>query len=200
MQTTGKKRAFTWLESSSGILAIMTKICATCKIEKKDNFFYRKKGKYRHGLSGSCKVCINISQKAGRERRSEKTREMRRASRVKKRKEVEALKDFPCQDCGGSFPPYCMDFDHRDPSQKVASISTMRSLAFSLEKILREIAKCDLVCANCHRIRTWKNKHDGEKSTSQIIRTRARGTIGRIKDKKKLRKQRELSKIITEAE
>src|SRR3989338_6418805 len=69
---------------------------------------------------------------------------------------VIALKQKPCMDCGVQYPPYVMDFDHRDKKTKVASINEMINLhSYSKNKILKEIDKCDLVCANCHRIRTY---------------------------------------------
>lgn len=62
-------------------------------------------------------------------------------------------KDQPCTDCGKDFPSYVMDFDHvRGP--KVGSISSLVSKC-DLSKIEAEIAKCEIVCANCHRERTW---------------------------------------------
>ena len=64
----------------------------------------------------------------------------------------DALKGGPCVDCGGRFPPECMDWDHRPGEVKTAEVGALRS--GSLERMLAEIAKCDLVCANCHRIRT----------------------------------------------
>jgi hypothetical protein len=59
-------------------------------------------------------------------------------------------------DCGGRFPACAMDFDHRDPTTKVAKVMNHRN---RVAPVLREIAKCDLVCANCHRIRTFREKH-----------------------------------------
>jgi hypothetical protein len=51
-----------------------------------------------------------------------------------------------------------MDFDHRPGTTKLGEIS--KKLYFLGEKkLLAEIAKCDLVCANCHRIRTQERKH-----------------------------------------
>lgn len=61
-----------------------------------------------------------------------------------------AAKAAPCQDCGVEYPPYVMDFDHRDPSSKRANVSRLNHIA----AVKAEIAKCDLVCANCHRERT----------------------------------------------
>lgn len=70
------------------------------------------------------------------------------------------IKDIPCKDCDQKFPPYCMDFDHVN-GEKTANISEMKS--YSMDRILDEIAKCDLVCSNCHRIRTYNrnNKSKG---------------------------------------
>jgi hypothetical protein len=64
------------------------------------------------------------------------------------------LRSVPCADCGGSFPKAAMDFDHRDPSEKKYTVSRML-LRTSTEEIIREAAKCDVVCANCHRMRTY---------------------------------------------
>lgn len=66
-------------------------------------------------------------------------------------------KSKPCMDCNRSFPSYVMDFDHRDPSQKVAKVSVL-ARRMNPQRLLEEIAKCDLVCANCHRIRTFARR------------------------------------------
>lgn len=63
--------------------------------------------------------------------------------------------ETPCADCGQHFPYFVMDFDHL--GGKVHSISEMRRRRWTLPALLREIAKCDVVCANCHRIRTQIN-------------------------------------------
>jgi hypothetical protein len=57
-----------------------------------------------------------------------------------------------CYDCGQRYPHYVTDFDHRDPATKKGNVSTM--VTGSLKLLKEEIDKCDLVCANCHRIRT----------------------------------------------
>jgi hypothetical protein len=62
------------------------------------------------------------------------------------------LRDRPCTDCGGRFHPVQMDFDHRDPSTKSFWLS--RATLKRREDLLAEAAKCDVVCANCHRLRT----------------------------------------------
>lgn len=56
-------------------------------------------------------------------------------------------------DCGIKYPKYVMDFDHRDPVTKRFSIGADIG-SMSLTRIVEEAAKCDVVCANCHRERT----------------------------------------------
>lgn len=60
----------------------------------------------------------------------------------------------PCVDCGEYFPAVCMDFDHLVAGEKELNVSVMVGRASSLKRIAREIEKCDLVCACCHRVRT----------------------------------------------
>lgn len=62
------------------------------------------------------------------------------------------LKNRPCADCGNSYPDYVMDYDHLDAKTKFKMVSKL--INYSFGKIKEEVAKCELVCANCHRIRT----------------------------------------------
>lgn len=57
-------------------------------------------------------------------------------------------------DCGGVFPVCAMDLDHRPGEDKAITPSAMVARGWSDERVQAEIAKCDVVCANCHRIRT----------------------------------------------
>lgn len=70
---------------------------------------------------------------------------------------VNGLKANPCTDCGRVLPPVAMDFDHIG-DDKVAGIAQMWS--WGRERVLAELAKCELVCANCHRIRTQIRRPD----------------------------------------
>lgn len=64
------------------------------------------------------------------------------------------LKSVPCMDCGKTFPTCCMDFDHVDPGTKTLAVSQAVRQGWSVERVLEEVDKCEVVCANCHRIRT----------------------------------------------
>ena len=85
-------------------------------------------------------------------KRSRKARAETAKQRARRQVLIDKLKAGPCTDCGGLFPPICMDFDHLDSSLKTAEVSRLKHMR--LEIVLQEIAKCELVCANCHRIRT----------------------------------------------
>lgn len=80
-----------------------------------------------------------------------------RRARHERYAKIQALKvASPCLDCGKSFPYVVMDFDHRDPSTKVAEVPVLVKNGAAWDRVLEEIAKCDLVCACCHRLRTYK--------------------------------------------
>jgi len=66
----------------------------------------------------------------------------------------------PCTDCKKIYNPWQMDFDHVR-GKKHQNIAMMKE--YRKERILEEIAKCELVCANCHRQRTWLRVHWPEK-------------------------------------
>lgn len=66
-----------------------------------------------------------------------------------------------CSDCGYNIDSYALEFDHRENSGipysgKSRTVASMMYLNWNL--VLAEIAKCDVVCANCHAIRTFKRR------------------------------------------
>lgn len=87
-----------------------------------------------------------------------RTLEQHRDYREVARVAIREAKNEPCTDCKNSFPFYVMDLDHRPGEIKLAVVNKMPG-RFGLSRILEEIAKCDPVCANCHRIRTHNRLH-----------------------------------------
>jgi hypothetical protein len=88
------------------------------------------------------------------------------ARRVEYRERIRVLKSVPCADCGGEFDPVCMDFDHVDPASKEFNISEWAASAkVGWKRIEAEIAKCEVVCANCHRLRS--KVRDAERRASE---------------------------------
>lgn len=121
-----------------------TKTCARCLQPKLVEEFYLRLGKW---LTSYCKEC-----------QKDIVYQSKVVLRDRQRKMVNALKDKPCMDCGEPHPPWAMDFDHRDPALKKFNVAEMTSKGLSDKHILAEIAKCDVVCALCHRYRTYGQK------------------------------------------
>lgn len=68
--------------------------------------------------------------------------------------------EHPCADCGKYYHYWIMDFDHRPGVHKIADVAKMlRNKMYTVAQIWKEIKKCDLVCANCHRDRTQRRDH-----------------------------------------
>ena len=99
-------------------------------------------------------------QKAAQARYFQENKESLRIAQNKKRNqfrkyihEIKALS--PCKDCGMFYPHYIMDFDHLPGFEKLYNIGSDFSKIGSLKILKEEIEKCELVCANCHRHRSF---------------------------------------------
>lgn len=74
---------------------------------------------------------------------------------------VNSLKEKSgCTDCLVKFPHYQLDFDHLSGFEKYKDVSRLVNSGCSIKKLDEEIRKCQVVCANCHRKRTWERKED----------------------------------------
>ena len=70
--------------------------------------------------------------------------------------------DQPCMDCDKVWLFCAMDFDHRPDEVKsfcVSKLNVWVATPSSIAKVMKEIDKCDFVCASCHRVRTWKRNN-----------------------------------------
>lgn len=110
-----------------------------------------------------------ISQKS-RERymNDPEWRDNRRISLLNRRRErAKWLRDYKskqqCSVCEESESS-CLDFHHRDPSSKEGLVCKMVASAASLERIEKEINKCDILCSNCHRKLHAKLKNKGRRN------------------------------------
>jgi hypothetical protein len=126
------------------------KRCIGCALDKEETEFYFSNGKPK----GRCKTCRIALASEWRKANHSKSKEYKRKRLSRLQKAVNDLKrDVPCKDCGKSYPPYCMEYDHL--SDKTHSISRMITDLRSLSVIKGEIHKTDLVCILCHRHRTY---------------------------------------------
>lgn len=130
------------------------KTCNKCKKTKSLIEFY-KESRQKDGYNRSCKVCYK--QRVSR-------KQYTTIWRIKLKEKLVEHFGGKCFDCKNVLPPFCFDFDHRDPSQKEFGLSS--SLRANTKEIFAEAEKCDLVCANCHRYRTHKQRCSGCKYCS----------------------------------
>lgn len=135
----------------------MRKTCGSCGKSKLLTEFTEKKP----GLHQSrCKECVRVYARAHYAQNKKLYTERNKRHWDKRREWYNSLKDKPCLDCGQSFPSCAMEFDHRDGEKKQHTISKLiTSKLIAKKRILAEIAKCDLVCVLCHRLRTCKRDH-----------------------------------------
>lgn len=161
------------------------KTCKKCNQQKPlDRFSTFKSRNGEERKRGECWDCRNQYAKDNFERlqkwrhefnQQNKTKKQERAAKVRAeiKAYIDGVKSVPCMDCGGSFPPVCMDFDHIQP--KFMSIAKMYSQVYKLDLIKLEIQKCEIVCANCHRLRTQRRKENQapSKATLSSLPTRS---------------------------
>jgi hypothetical protein len=79
-----------------------------------------------------------------------------RAKREHKRNLVNSYLNQPCTDCGVQYPWWVMQFDHLRDKEFGISVGVVNG--YSDERLVAEIAKCEVVCANCHSDRTHQRR------------------------------------------
>lgn len=129
--------------------------CSKCLLDKSEAEFGPTKTK--RGKQYWCYTCLKWYAK-DRELSPfrKKSKYVRSRKRIKENIEwLRTLKNGPCTDCNISYPSHVMDWDHLPENKKIKSVADMVHNGASRDIILAEIAKCELVCSNCHRIRTW---------------------------------------------
>lgn len=134
--------------------------CTKCKIDKPRKDFYKNKAAVDGtGLHNQCKDCHKISRKKSFKKNKTQIYAQIKQREIAKREYIDKkYKSDPCVDCKNPFHPICMDFDHLDASLKIDGVSQLIHRGASLKKIEAEIKKCEVVCSNCHRLRTLARK------------------------------------------
>lgn len=128
------------------------KKCVRCNLIQMKSEFHRKNEKNTQSMCKTCSSKYHREHYLANKARYAKNRSDRRSDAQARLTEYKTGK--PCADCGKSFHFSAMDFDHVT-GDKVDNVASMPSNGYSWDTILEEIAKCELVCANCHRVRTF---------------------------------------------
>lgn len=137
---------------------MQTKQCTICK-EIKLLSEYNKKSSSKDGLQNHCKECNRKKSREYYHNNREKHKNITGLRRDKKLLENQIyvfnyLQSHPCVDCGESNP-IVLEFDHLYDKQ--TSICVAVRNGWSLKRLKKEIAKCEVRCANCHRLTTAKD-------------------------------------------
>lgn len=139
------------------------KRCCTCHVLRSLEEFHRRSTS-PDGRQRRCMQCYADQYRDHRRALGAKVRARSVPLRLDKEARLAAyLRDHPCVDCGES-DVRVLEFDHRDPQLKLACIARMFTGGWTWQAMLGEIEKCDVRCANCHRVRTsleqnwWKHR------------------------------------------
>lgn len=120
--------------------------------------------RYRKDTGRVCKACQKLRCRKFAKENPKALKALRQTTRElyrERKAQLVVYKGSACTDCGGTFPTCCYHFDHRTPEEKTAGIAQM--MHRPIEEIKAEADKCDLVCANCHAIRTFGNEEVARK-------------------------------------
>mgnify|MGYP006367336305 CR=1 FL=1 len=136
----------------------MSKTCPQCKIKKEASDFHIN-NKKKDGLQNQCKECKSLNSKKYYIRNITTYLEIYSEKRTKARLDIRRkLYDYlvlhSCVDCKES-DPVVLQFDHI--GEKTAEVGQLLRRSVSWNKILSEIEKCEVRCANCHTRKTARD-------------------------------------------
>lgn len=137
----------------------MLKACTKCGEEKDEAEGFHLRDRLKNSRRSICKSCCSAHKKEhyrkNKDRCKAQIREYKQGSRLEVReKTFEHLRENPCVDCGES-DILVLEFDHVRGLKKYNICDMMRG-SFSWKSVQKEIEKCEVVCANCHKRRTAK--------------------------------------------
>lgn len=142
------------LHAAGAVPAARAKTCSTCKLDLPVEAFNPNRTK-SDGLQHECRKCKSAYNKAHYQTNKARYIQSNSDSKERAREYIRNAKANPCTDCGMRYPYWVMEFDHL--SDKEYEVSRMVN-GMGVAAIAREIAKCELVCANCHRHRTFMRR------------------------------------------
>lgn len=125
----------------------MIKVCSKCGEEKPLSGF-RKDRTQKSGYQPRCKVCARSATNESYSKYKDKAAaRYTERDRTTRQRLAEYKSSLQCQCCGENTT-VCLDFHHIDPSTKSFQLSNPSTRGW--EAIMEEVAKCVVVCKNCH--------------------------------------------------
>lgn len=154
-------KCFRYFIPTSYQIKVRDKRCQKCRYRLVQNPWKQRNKQYSVKYYKKNKKRINKVIKQWERKNWTKVLLKAQKHRAKFRQKLFEIKaKTPCFDCGKKFHPCCMDYHHVNRASKKFQISSGWSRNF--KKVIQEIKKCILVCANCHRIRTYKQRLKGK--------------------------------------
>lgn len=137
------------------------KVCRTCGIDKPLTDYHKNTGR-KDGIQSRCKACQKHYHRQHYLRNKETVRKQLQINKQRYREEtIDFLLSYfsthPCIDCGETNP-LVLEFDHVRGT-KAHNMAELFSGKRKTALIEAELSKCDVRCANCHRIRTAKQRN-----------------------------------------
>jgi hypothetical protein len=129
------------------------KFCNKCKNTLSEDNFYPRAS--RPGFLSTCRECRKVLNNKNYADNKERTMQGKEKRIVRNQQFIASVLQTGCVDCG-TKDIRVLEFDHL--KDKTIGISHMRT--HSLERLKEEISKCEVVCANCHNIRTSTRRAD----------------------------------------
>lgn len=158
----------------------MERVCTVCRTSKLPGEYYFK-NRRKKLLHSQCKACYKEKRKKFAELHyityGDQYRErakIRRANikRLRQDQLYEYLSDKSCEECGIQ-DMRVLEFDHVDPKLKRFGIARGITNCYAWDEILLEIAKCRILCANCHKIRTAEQQNWRKWRLGRAVRQRS---------------------------
>lgn len=121
-----------------------TAVCSSCSLELPVEKFKKRSGRQSHTRFSMCNRCLYVKY-----------------TRPNAQVKTDAIAEYKlakgCADCGYRAHPQALEFDHLPGAVKSFNIGEKVG-SYSLARIMDEIAKCEVVCSNCHAIRTFERR------------------------------------------
>jgi hypothetical protein len=139
------------------------KVCIKCGLPKEDSDF--------RGKRNDCRLCCNQYTKDHyKKNKSDYIRRARRFNDNQKKENRKRLLDFlkgkSCIDCSNG-DIRVLEFDHKERSSKKGNVADLIN-RYRWSVVLKEIEKCDIRCANCHRIKTTNESRNLTRKKSVV--------------------------------
>ena len=130
------------------------RICKVCDTLRLLENFTNSPG-CKHGKTHTCKLCMAVNSKKHYE--DNKPHKLELVNIRNRQRKIDAVKLLGgrCQDCGGEYYPCVYDFHHIDG---IKDMNPSKALTKSWDNAVEELKKCVLLCANCHRMRHFKEE------------------------------------------